>query len=239
MHRPRPLAIAAAALLAVLLGVAAVFLIAEHEDSAIFSGDVQARRAGQAAVLFSGDAGFLGAGPEISRAVEQLGLPVLGISSLAEFRQRRTIPQTVAIVNDAVRTARAKFGADRILLVGHSFGSDVIGAALPDLAPDVRQALIGVVLIVPTDSVYLRADPTELSYRGPPDADLSRVQSVTWLPLLCIQGQQEPDSLCPKLRAANVTMIALPGGHGLHRDFARLAAAIEFGAAPMLGAGAR
>ena len=236
MPRRRPTAIAATALLALVLGVAAIFLIAEHEDSAIFSGDVQSRRAGQAAILFSGDAGFLGAAPEISRAVEQLGLPVLGVSSLAEFRQRRTITQTVAIVNGAVRTARAKFGANRILLVGHSFGSDVIGAALPDLAPDVRRSLIGVVLIVPTDSVYLRADPTEISYRGPPDAELSRVQSVTWLPLLCIQGQQEPDSLCPKLRAANVTVIALPGGHGLHHNVARLAAAIESGTAPMLKA---
>jgi type IV secretory pathway VirJ component len=233
------MAIAAAALMALLLGVAAMLLTAEHEDSATFSGAVHARRQGQAAVLFSGDAGFLGAGPEIARTIEDLGLPVYGVSSLAEFRERRTIAQTVGIVNDAVRVARAKFDADRILLVGHSFGSDVIGAALPDLAPDVRRALIGAVLIVPTDSVYLRADPTELSYRGPPDATLSRVQSVNWLPMLCIQGQQEPDSLCPSLRASNVMVMALPGGHALHHDEAQLAAAINRGVTPMLGSGPR
>ncbi len=185
------MATAAAAVLALLLGVAGVLLNAEHEDSATFSDAVQARREGRAAIFFSGDAGFLGAGPQFARAIEDLGLPVYGVSSLAEFRERRTIAQTVVIVNQAVRVARAKFDADRILLVGHSFGSDVIGTALPDLAPDVRQALIGVVLIVPTDRVYLRADPTGLSYRGPPDAQLARVRSVNWLPMLCIQGQQE------------------------------------------------
>ncbi len=236
----RPLmAIAAAALLALVLGVAGVLLVAEQEDSATFGDAVHARREGQAAIFLSGDAGFLGAGPEIARTIEDLGLPVYGVSSLAEFRERRTIAQTVVIVNNAVRIARAKFDADRILLVGHSFGSDVIGTALPDLAPDVRQALIGAVLIVPTDSVYLRADPTELSYRGPPDATLARVQSVSWLPLLCIQGQQETDSLCPKLRSSNVTVMALPGGHGLHHDEVQLAAAINRGVTPMLASDPR
>lgn len=234
MPRRHRVAIAAAALLALLLGVAGVLLIAERKDSATFSDAVHARRAGQAAIFFSGDAGFLGAGPEIAKTIESLGLPVYGVSSLAEFRERRTIAQTVDIVNNAVRIARAKFDADRVLLVGHSFGSDVIGTALPDLAPDVRQALIGAVLIVPTDSVYLRADPTELSYRGPPDASLARVQSVNGLPMLCIQGQQETDSLCPKLAASNVTVMVLPGGHALHHDEAQLAAALNRGVTPML-----
>lgn len=229
------MAVAAAALLALMLGAAAVFLFAEREDSATFGDEVDTRRQRQAAVLFSGDAGFLGVGPEIARTIEGLGLPVYGVSSLAEFRERRTISQTVAIVNQAVRVARARFDADRILLVGHSFGSDVIGTALPDLAPDVRRALVGAVLIVPTDNVYLRADPTGLSYRGPPDAQLARVQSVNWLPMLCIQGQQEPDSLCPKLRGSNVTAIALPGGHGLRHDEAQLAAALDRAVTPMLG----
>ena len=225
----------AAVLLALLLGVAGVLLIAEHEDSATFSDAVHARREEQAAILFSGDAGFLGAGPEIARTIEDLGMPVYGVSSLAEFRERRTIAQTVVIVNKAVRVARAKFDADRILLVGHSFGSDVIGTALPDLAPDVRQALSGVVLIVPTDSIYLRADPTGLSYRGQPDAGLARVQSESSLPLLCIQGRQETDSLCPKLHGTNVTVVVLPGGHGLDHDVPRLATALKQGTAPMLG----
>ena len=229
------MAFSAATLLVLLLGASALLFVAEREDDATFSDALRTRRQREAAVLFSGDAGFLGVGPEIARAVELQGLPVYGVSSLAEFRQRRTISQTVAIVDQAVRTARAKFGADRILLIGHSFGSDVIGTALPDLTPDVRQALSGVVLIVPTDSIYLRADPTGLSYRGPPDAGLARVQSVSSLPLLCIQGREETDSLCPKLHGPNVTVIVLPGGHGLHHDLPRLATALKQGTAPMLG----
>ena len=137
------MAFSAATLLVLLLGASALLFVAEREDDATFSDALRTRRQREAAVLFSGDAGFLGVGPEIARAVELQGLPVYGVSSLAEFRQRRTISQTVAIVDQAVRTARAKFGADRILLIGHSFGSDVIGTALPDLTPDVRQALSG------------------------------------------------------------------------------------------------
>lgn len=233
MSRRGQLAIAAAAMIALLSGAAGVLLTAEHRPSATFSDAVHDRRQHEAAILFSGDAGFLGIGPTIARAVERIGLPVYGISSLAEFHDRRTIAQTVAIVDAAVRTARVKFAADRILIIGHSFGADIIGVALPDLAPDVRTSLAGVVLITPTNSVYLRADPTGLSYRGPPDAALSRVQSSK-LPLLCIQGREETDSLCPQLHGANVTVTVLPGGHGLHHDVARLAAALKAGTAPML-----
>lgn len=203
-----------------------------------FDRTIHDERPGKAAVLFSGDAGFLGhglgAGPEVAHATEGLGLPVYGVSSLAAFKVRRTLPQTALIVDDAVRLAMRKYGASRILLMGHSFGADVVGVALPDLAPDVRAALIGVVLIVPTDPVYLRADPTTLSYHGRPDARSDRAGSVRWTRILCIYGAQEADSLCPSLTASNVTRIALPGGHALHHDTARLANTLASGTRPML-----
>ena len=118
--------------------------------------------------------------------------------------------------------------------MGHSFGADVVGVALPDLAPDVRKSLMGVVLIVPTEPVYLRADPTTLSYHGKPDAPSDRAGSVRWTSILCIYGAEERDSLCPRLTAGNVLRTALPGGHALHHDTARLAHALAQGTSRML-----
>jgi type IV secretory pathway VirJ component len=204
-----------------------------------YSNHVQNTRRGEVAVLFSGDVGFvglgLGQGPDIARVIEGLGLPVYGVSSLKEFGAHRTLRQTVRIIDQAVREGMARYGADRVLLVGQSYGADVIASALPDLSADVRQALIGVVLVVPANSVYLRADPTTVSYRGPPDViSSSRAGPVNWTPMLCIYGEEEPDSLCPLLKGANQTVIASPGGHALHHDIARLRAALAQGTRGML-----
>ena len=203
-----------------------------------FDGNVHGRRSGEVAVLFSGDAGFLGyglgSGIHIARTAEEFGLPVYGVSSFAQFKDRKSIPQTVDIIDGAVRAAMRKYRASRVLLIGHSFGADVVGVALPDLAPDVRRALIGVVLVVPTQPVYLRADPSTLSYHGRPDAPADRVTLVNWLPILCIYGLQERDSLCPELSARNVRVEGLPGGHALHHDVRRLDAALTSGIRPML-----
>jgi type IV secretory pathway VirJ component len=174
----------------------------------------------------------MGAGPGIAIAVEDLGVPVLGISSLNRFRTRRTLPQAAAIVDGAVRSAMQKYSADRILLVGHSFGADVVAATLPDLSPDVRKSLVGVVVIVPSVPVYLKADPTSLSYRGKPD--VARVQAVGGVRIVCIRGKLETDSMCPQLTGPNVTHIILPGGHALHHDTERLRSTLEATTAGML-----
>lgn len=226
-------------LLVAVLG-AATWLNASRAQTTAFDKKVQGQRRGQVAVLFSGDAGFLefglGSGIRIAKTAEKLGFPVYGVSSFAAFNVRRSVPQTVEIVDNAVRTAMTRYQASHVLLIGHSFGADVVGVALPDLAPDVRKALMGVVLVVPSDPVYLRADPTTLSYHGRPDARVDRASSATWLPILCIYGVQESDSLCPRLSARNVTVEGLPGGHALHHDDRRLEAALTKGILPMLEA---
>jgi type IV secretory pathway VirJ component len=83
------------------------------------------------------------------------------------------------------------------------------------------------VLVVPPDTTMYRASPAEIfdfGQRGIPAAP--RARRLTDVPLLCVQGAQEDDSLCPALTMPNVTRVALPGGHMLNFDPDRLYAAI-------------
>lgn len=213
----------------IVLCSAGLLLVLFNTHHIGFEDRVTQRREREAAVFFSGDAGFLGEGRSVAGVFESFGLPVYGVSSLAEFRERQSVSETAQIVNDAVRAAKRRYGADRILLVGHSFGADAVGVAVPQLAPDVRNSLTAVALIVPSQPIYLRADPTGISYRGPPDAELDPLWSVRWVPITCIKGEQETDSACPARPAPNVRVITLPGGHALHHDMSRLATALEEG----------
>jgi type IV secretory pathway VirJ component len=75
------------------------------------------------------------------------------------------------------------------------------------------------VLVVPGQTVYFRADPTSLYYHGQPDSLGSTTgPKIDWVPLTCIYGARETDSLCPSLTQHNATVIRLPGGHFLNND---------------------
>ncbi|MBB4098785.1 AcvB/VirJ family lysyl-phosphatidylglycerol hydrolase [Sphingomonas kyeonggiensis] len=175
---------------------------------------------GLAVVLISGDMGFkIGMGPEIAKRFAAEGVPVVGVSSLAYFRKERTPAEVQALIADAARRALAFGHADRLVLIGQSFGADMMHVGLTGLPADLRAKVKMVALVVPTDTVFYRASPSELFNWAKPDAmALPTGRQLTWVPTLCVQGAEEKDSLCPMLTQSNVRRVALPGGHMLHHD---------------------
>lgn len=181
------------------------------------------------AVLLSGDMGFkVGMGPRIAERLAQDGIPVLGVSSLAYFRTRRTPAEAETLVADAMQRTLAATGARRIVLIGQSFGADMLQTGLATLPKGLRDKVAMVVLVVPGDTVSFRASPSELFDFGPADGPaLPTARKLDWVPLLCVYGIEEENSLCPLLQMPNVRRVALPGGHPLRRDADRLYAILS------------
>lgn len=181
-------------------------------------------RQGLVAVLLSGDMGFnTGMGPRIAKALAAEGLPVVGVNSLTYFADRRSPAEAAAFVERAVGRAAAVPGARRILLIGQSFGANVALVGVPRLPPAMRARLTAVDLVVPADTMTFRATPggvIDLGHDGPA---LPYARALTGLPVLCVHGAEEIDSLCPIWRASNVRSVALPGGHFLDYDAAAVA----------------
>ncbi|MGY4396631.1 type IV secretory pathway VirJ component [Sphingomonas sp. UYAg733] len=177
-----------------------------------------------AALYMSGDMGLrFGMGASVAHALAESHVPVLGINSPSIFATHRTAADVDAIVAKSVRDTMTRTGADRVILIGQSFGSDILGIGAASLPPELRSHIAAIVLVVPGQGVYFRADPTGFAYRGTPDADpVAAAKSIAWAPLFCIHGEQETDSLCPSLKGGHAQVIALPGGHFLHRDEQRL-----------------
>lgn len=170
-------------------------------------------------VLFSGDMGLrLGMGPHIGDALAKAGIPVLGLSSSTEFATHKTRAQVDALVAQSLRHALMRTGAHQAVLIGQSFGADILRVGLVSLPPDLRDRVVAAVLIVPGSDAYFRADPTGLAYRETPDAGPGEAARLNWLPVICIRGAQEPDSLCPLLHGPNIRALTLPGGHLLNKD---------------------
>lgn len=172
------------------------------------------------ALYLSGDMGLrFGMGPYATKALSAHGIPVYGLNSSTAFATRRTRAQLDAIVVRAAHEALARTGAKKLILIGQSFGADILQTGLTNFPKSLREQVAAVVLVVPGQAVYFRADPTSVSYRGTPDSLGSTTAArIDWVPLTCIYGAQEDDSLCPGLKQHNATVIRLPGGHFLHND---------------------
>ena len=175
-------------------------------------------RAGLAAVVLSGDMGFnVGMGPRIAKLLTADGIPVIGVNSLTYFRHQRSLPEIKALIAQAAQRALAFGHARQVILIGQSFGGDALQVGLAGMPQELRSKVRLVVLIVPTETVYFRASPSEMFNWTRPDADaLQTAKQLTWVPVLCIYGVEETESLCPSLRQANVRKVSLPGGHALH-----------------------
>jgi len=181
-----------------------------------------------AIVMLSGDMGDrVGMTPKIAERLHSRGYAIVTVNSLSYFSPGRTAPEAAALVAGAMHRAMALGRTDRIVLIGQSFGADMLHAALAEFSERARRPISAVVLVVPGHDIIFRASPIELAGFETPDALAWPTASrLTWAPVTCIRGAKEHNSLCPELSMPNVQRIVLPGGHPLRGDDAALAAAI-------------
>ena len=173
-----------------------------------------------AALYFSGDSGLrFGMGLYAAKALAKRGIAVTGFSSPVYFNVHRSRGQVNAAVARAIREALVRTNGERLVVIGQSYGADILQTGLAALPADLRPRIAAVVLVVPGETVFFRADPLGLEYRGTPDSlGVDTVNTITWAPLTCIYGAAETDSLCPAVRVPGATIVRMPGGHFLDHD---------------------
>ncbi len=220
-------------LLAVLLIVAVamgIYLDAGYYCGPVFN-DMPSASAGPgkpAIVMLSGDMGNrFGMTPKISRRLNERGYAVVTVNSLRYFSARRTPQETAALIRQAMQRAMALGRTDAVVLIGQSFGADMVHAGLAQFTAPERAPIRSVVLVVPGNDIVFRASPIELAGLETPDQRAYPTASrLNWVPVTCVRGMEETNSLCPELYGSNVRRITLPGGHKLHSDDATLEAVI-------------
>lgn len=179
------------------------------------------------AIFLSGDGGWADLDGGVSQALADAGIPVIGVSSLKYFWAART-PDGVA--EDVGRIAEyylLQWNKKRFILVGYSFGADVLPFAANRLGADVRPALAGLALLGSSHNASFEfhvADWLGSDDDGP--ATKPEVEKLAPLPVLCIHGESEEGSLCPDLSSASAADLKLSGGHHLGGSFDAIAAAI-------------
>jgi type IV secretory pathway VirJ component len=173
------------------------------------------------AVVLTGDGGWAEIDKAIATGLAEHGVSVVGWNSLRYYWTARTPDVAAADLARILERFQAEWKKERVLLVGYSFGADVLPFLVNRLPASARSHVDRLVLLGLSEEATFEFHLSSwLSDKGdtryPTRAEVERLS----VPTTCIYGSDEEDSVCKKISAAHVKSLALPGGHhfGGHYD---------------------
>jgi type IV secretory pathway VirJ component len=179
------------------------------------------------AIMVSGDGGWAGLDKEVAGALSANGIPVVGLDSLRYFWTPRTPDGLAADLDRMIRFYLVQLRKQRVALVGYSQGADVLPFAVNRLPPATRaQVALTAVMGMSEHALFEFHVSSWISDDNSGPATLPEVERIAGTPVLCIYGEDETDSLCPRLDSRKVTVVKLKGGHHFDGNYAGLARTI-------------
>lgn len=177
------------------------------------------------ALLLTGDGGWAGLDQELAARLAASGVPTVGLNSLKYFWTQRTPDETAGDVARLMRHYLAAWSKDRVILVGYSFGADVLPFVVNRLPPELRARIASVSLLGIDSNASFEvsvADWIGSGDGGPPTRP--EIAALPHVPVLCIYGEGESDSICPGLpEGALLTREQVGKGHHFSGEYATLA----------------
>ncbi|MGN7753796.1 AcvB/VirJ family lysyl-phosphatidylglycerol hydrolase [Sinorhizobium sp. 22678] len=177
------------------------------------------------AVIYSGDGGWRDIDKEVGNALQQQGVPVVGVDSLRYFWSERQPQATADDLARVITYYGKRWNVRNVVLIGYSFGADILPRTYNLLAPATRARIRQVTLMALSHRAdykisvlgWLGADGE--GNAGDPVDDIKAIEP----PLVqCIYGTDEEDDACPDLKSSGIEVVPIEGGHHFDGDYAAL-----------------
>jgi type IV secretory pathway VirJ component len=181
------------------------------------------------AIIYSGDGGWRDLDRTLGAVLNARGIPVVGVDVLRYFWHTRSPADTAADLARLIDHYRGAWGSRRVLLIGYSFGADILPFAYNRLPPAQQAQVTALALLAPE-----RGADFEVSIAGwlgnhttkeqPTGPELQRIPPAK---VLCIYGADEADdSLCTAPESDGIMRLKRPGGHHFDEHYELIADAI-------------
>ncbi|MEA3220771.1 AcvB/VirJ family lysyl-phosphatidylglycerol hydrolase [Immundisolibacter sp.] len=182
------------------------------------------------AIIYSGDGGWRDIDKTLGDLLARQGMAVVGVDSVRYFWRHRD-PQRTA--DDLVRILdhyRSAWGSRRVVLIGYSFGADILPFAYNRLPADWQQRVGTLALLAPGRSADFEVSISGWLGRANAGAapTLPELQRIPPAKVLCVYGAKEKtESLCTAPGAGAITRLERPGDHHFDRRYDLIADAIR------------
>jgi type IV secretory pathway VirJ component len=178
------------------------------------------------AIVYSGDGGWRDIDQKLAAYLREDGIPVVGVDALRYFWNEKTPDETAKDLSRIIATYRQRWEVDHVILVGYSFGANVLPATYRLLPQPDRQAVSLISLLAPSHQADFEIDVTGwLGFAGAgrygdPVEDLREIEPFK---IQCIYGLAEEDSACPQVQEIDgAEILPRQGGHHFDGDYRAL-----------------
>jgi len=176
------------------------------------------------AIMLSGDGGWAGLDKDVAAALTADGIAVVGLDSLRYFWTARTPAGLAKDLDRMIDYYLKALGKQQVVLIGYSQGADVLPFAVNRLHGDIRSHVALTAIMGMSEHALFEFHMTNwLQDDDSGLATMPEVDKITAIPVLCVYGSDETDSLCPHLDPHKVKVVELKGGHHFDGNYAALA----------------
>ncbi len=173
------------------------------------------------AVILSGDGGWRDIDQSIGQTMQADGIPVVGFDSLRYFWAKRTPAQTAQDLAAIIKHYHTLWQVNNVILVGYSFGADVLPAtylALPE-AERNRVKLISLLGLSQAADWEITVDGWMGSHGSDAVPTLPFVAQLPVAKVQCVYGADEEDSGCTDAAKLGVDAVKVDGGHHFDNNY--------------------
>ena len=179
------------------------------------------------AILITGDGDWAAIDKGIAGAVAQGGVPVVGLKARAYLERGKRTPD--GLTRDVERIARAymaRWGRDRVVLLGFSRGADFSPFIMNRLAADLRDRVVLVGMYGPEQNASFEYHFLDLftdQHRAtdiPVGPELARMAARPTPHAFCVYGADETNSACKDgPTTSSLEKIVRGGAHHFDKDY--------------------
>jgi type IV secretory pathway VirJ component len=172
-------------------------------------------------IFLSGDGGWATIDKEISRHLTDAGIPVIGINSLKYFWRKKTPDRLANDFGNLINSYNNKLQKSKVILLGFSLGANMIPFINSRISKDNTSVAYSA-LLSPTKKTEFEVNFTDWIPGAVSESGLSLLEEIKKnqnMPLLCLAGEDDPDSVCHENLPNNVTVKKLKGTHHFDEDY--------------------
>ena len=177
------------------------------------------------AIIYSGDGGWRDLDRQVGSFLQAQGIPVVGIDSLRYFWTERQPQETADDLSRIIALYRKEWNVKHVMLIGYSFGADILPATYNRLSAADRAVVSQISLLALSHQVdyeisvmgWLGSSTSDGS--GDPINDLKSIDPKL---VQCIYGTDEDDDACPTLKDSGAEVVGIDGGHHFDENYEAL-----------------
>lgn len=175
-------------------------------------------------LFYSGDGGWWDIDKSIAEGMAQQNYPVVGIDVLRYFWERKSPERAASDLATTMAYYRQHWGAKSFVLVGFSFGADILPALynrLPKQDQDQVKLLTFLSLSKTVDfEIYVSGWVAQGGGDRPIAPELEKLPKQK---VLCFYGANEKtETACTSMLDMGATIIEMPGDHHFNKDYPKL-----------------